>query len=223
MLLDIYRGEGEYGDRGGEGGKDMGQIWDNTSTSTNTNSNTNNKHTDSEVGDLSSALVRRKQEAIARTAHQLQYSLIRNGKVDPLPPSDVPWSTSGPSGKGDKGGIGVMSDMRDAYDIAMDRVLDIHSGRATHARTTSFVQCMLIGRNNDELQVSACVCVCVCAFVCDMFTTCFCLSILCSFSVRSLCNHHSPNTITNQQSSFTNLSSFIFHLSSLNFNRYLLH
>ena len=162
MLLDIYRGEGEYGDRGGEGGKDMGQIWDNTSTSTNTNSNTNNKHTDSEVGDLSSALVRRKQEAIARTAHQLQYSLIRNGKVDPLPPSDVPWSTSGPSGKGDKGGIGVMSDMRDAYDIAMDRVLDIHSGRATHARTTSFVQCMLIGRNNDELQVSACVRVCVC-------------------------------------------------------------
>ena len=74
--------------------------------------------------------VRMKQMKIQEFAHQLQYSLVEESQE---------------SAAGTKGAsVARLPGQRDAYDIAMENVLAIHSGRRKHDRVSDYVQCMLI-------------------------------------------------------------------------------
>lgn len=67
-----------------------------------------------------SSLVLMKQQRIAEVAHTLQYSLITEAHND----------------------VGVKK--RDAYDVAMDNVLAIHSGKMSHNRTSDYILCQYV-------------------------------------------------------------------------------
>lgn len=79
--------------------------------------------------------VKRRQARLRQVAHQLQYSLV----VTEAAAKRVEVHKSGAP---------------DAYDVAMNRVLDIHTGKASHARISHYVVCdQLIGRGQ-ELQTA---------------------------------------------------------------------
>ena len=87
--------------------------------------------------------IRLRQEKIKEFAYQLQYSLIEEPRRE-----DRVGGKEGPV-------VATMEGQRDAYDISMDHVLQIHSGKKKHDRTSDYVKCMLIpGRDGVDLQTA---------------------------------------------------------------------
>jgi len=89
--------------------------------------------------------VARKQSRLREVAHQLQYSLISDE------PTESPGSKLKPH-------VHVQSRdgrvLPDAYETAMRRVLDIHSGRASHRRVAHYVVCDQLAGRGQILQTA---------------------------------------------------------------------
>lgn len=84
--------------------------------------------------------IRKKQESLKKSAFKLQYSLVERDS---------------------KGGKSVRKEydeknkeLKDAYEIAMTNVLNIHAGKASHDRVANYVQCMQIIKGRDILQTA---------------------------------------------------------------------
>lgn len=79
--------------------------------------------------------LRMKQMKIQEFAHQLQYSL-----VEPVRAGAVPE-------------VARLPGQKDAYDIAMENVLAIHSGHKKHDRVSDYVECMLLPSRGDNVDL----------------------------------------------------------------------
>lgn len=88
--------------------------------------------------------IEKRQALLRQVAHQLQYSLI----IDELDPSTQQLSRSVQ--------VKMLDGQKvpDAYDIAMQRVMDIHTGKATHDRISHYVVCSQLQGRGQELQTA---------------------------------------------------------------------
>ena len=86
--------------------------------------------------------VKAMQASIRKLAFRLQYSLVE------LDANGLRTTRSRLGTTGDVGGEGYVSD---AYDIAMTTVLDIHAGRSTHKRRSSYIECSTWGLVPDKV------------------------------------------------------------------------
>jgi hypothetical protein len=86
--------------------------------------------------------IKLKQMKIAEFAHQLQFSLIEKGE-------------GSSSNSGSIMTVARLPGQKDAYDLAMENVLAIHSGKKKHDRVSHYVKCMLLeGRGSVDLQTA---------------------------------------------------------------------
>ena len=94
--------------------------------------------------------VAKRQARLREMAHQLQYSLVSNEPV----------TTADGGGGGARPRRRVHVQLRDgkplpdAYSLAMQRVMDIHTGRASHRRSSHFVVCDQLQGRGQLLQTA---------------------------------------------------------------------